>query len=82
MRLLGVHVSGWDEGEQQMDLMGESRHEKWQQALAAADRMRDRFGESAVSLAAGLRGNFRERTHENPVGYPERKKSLPVTINV
>jgi DNA polymerase-4 len=70
VRLLGVHASGWAEGEEQMDLMGEDRHEKWKQALAAADRLRDRFGESAVSLAAGMRGNFRERTHENPAGLP------------
>ena len=74
VRLLGVHVSGWDDGEQQLDLMDQGRHEKWKQALAAADRMRDRFGESAVSLAAGLRGNFRERTHENPAGLPGKKK--------
>ena len=64
MRLLGVHASGWAEGEDQMDLLGDERHERWQQALAAADRLRDKFGDSAVSLAAGLRGNFRERTHE------------------
>ena len=69
-RLLGVHVSSWAEGGEQLDLMGEERHERWKNALAAADRMRDRFGESAVSLAAGLRGNFRERTHENPAGLP------------
>jgi DNA polymerase-4 len=74
VRLLGVHVSGWADGERQLDLMDEGRHEKWKQALAAADRMRDRFGESAVSLAAGLRGNFRERTHENPAGLPGKKK--------
>jgi DNA polymerase-4 len=74
VRLLGVHVSGWADGEEQLDLMDEGRHEKWTQALAAVDRMRDRFGESAVSLAAGLRGNFRERTHENPVGLPGKKK--------
>jgi DNA polymerase-4 len=74
VRLLGVHVSGWADGDQQLDLMDQGRHEKWKQALAAADRMRDRFGESAVSLAAGLRGNFRERTHENPAGLPGKKK--------
>jgi DNA polymerase-4 len=73
VRLLGVHTSGWAEGGEQLDLMGEERHERWQQAMAAADRMRDRFGESAVSLAASMRGNFRERTHENPAGLPGKK---------
>jgi DNA polymerase IV len=74
VRLLGVHVSGWESGSEQMDLLGEERHERWKQAMAAADRMRDRFGESAVSLAASMRGQFRERTHENPVGLPGKKK--------
>ena len=56
------------------DLLGGEQHERWNQAMAAADRMRDRFGESAVSLAASMRGKFRERTHENPVGLPGKKK--------
>ena len=76
VRLLGVHVSGWEHGEEQLDLLGEDRHEKWKQAMAAADKMRDRFGESAVSLAASMRGKFRERTHENPVGLPGKKQRL------
>jgi len=74
VRLLGVHASGWAEGEEQLDLLGDGKHERWQQALAAADRMRDKFGESAVSLAASLRGKFRERTHENPAGLPGKKE--------
>ena len=75
VRLLGVHVSSWSEGDEQLDLIGEEKHQKWSQALAAADRLRDKFGESAVSLAAGLRGNFRERTHENPASLPGKKKA-------
>ena len=51
----------------------EDRHERWTRALAAADRLRDKFGESAVSLAASMRGKFRERTHENPTGLPGKK---------
>ena len=74
VRLLGVHASGFDAGSDQMDLLGEDRHERWTQALAAADRLRDKFGESAVSLAAGLKGRFRERTHENPAGLPGKGK--------
>jgi DNA polymerase-4 len=73
VRLLGVHTSTWSEGEEQLDLLGEDRHERWKQALAAADRLRDRYGDSAVSLAASLRGTFRERTHENPAGLPGKK---------
>ena len=73
VRLLGVHVSGWAEGGEQMNLLGEERHRKWSETLAAADRVRDRFGEKAVSLAASMRGNFKERTHENPASLPGKR---------
>jgi DNA polymerase-4 len=74
VRLLGVHASGFGESGDQMDLLGEDRHEKWSRALAAADRLRDKFGESAVGLGAGMKGAFRERTHENPAGLPGKAK--------
>jgi len=74
VRLLGVNASSFDEATDQMDLLAEDRHERWTRALAAADRLRDKFGESAVSLAASMRGKFRERTHENPAGLPGKKK--------
>ena len=74
VRLLGVHASGFAAETEQMDLLSEDRHQRWKQALAAADRLRDRFGDSAVSLAASMRGKFRERTHENPAGLPGKKK--------
>jgi DNA polymerase IV len=73
VRLLGVHVSGWADGDEQMDLLGEDQHQRWKQTMAAADRLRDKFGEKAVGLAIGLTGKFRERTHENPVGLPGKK---------
>jgi DNA polymerase-4 len=70
VRLLGVHSSGWAESGGQMGLLDQERHDRWQQAMAAADKMRDKFGESAVSLAVSLRGKFRERTHEAMPGIP------------
>jgi DNA polymerase IV len=70
VRLIGVHVSQWGDGDDQMDLLSEDKHERWRGALAAADRLRDKFGESAVGLASGMRGTFRERTHENPASLP------------
>lgn len=73
VRLLGVNASSFEESTEQMDLLGEDQHDRWTQALAAADRLRDKFGESAVSLAASMRGKFRERTHENPAGLPGKK---------
>ncbi|MGB8116264.1 MAG: DNA polymerase IV [Candidatus Sulfotelmatobacter sp.] len=74
VRLLGVHVSSFEAQPEQIGLLGESRDKRWHDALAAADRLRDRFGESSVTLAAGMRGNFRERTHENPAGLPGKNK--------
>src|SRR5437867_2807129 len=70
VRLLGVHASSFGEETEQGDLLENERRERWKQALSAADRLRDKFGESSVSLAAGMKGGFRERTHENPAGLP------------
>ena len=70
VRLLGVHASSFTEQPPQLDLIDAGRHERWKQALSAADHLRDKFGESSVKLASGMKGGFRERTHENPVGLP------------
>jgi len=75
VRLLGVHASSFENESKQDDLLEGSRRQRWQQALSAADRLRDKFGESSVHLASGLRGGFRERTHENPAGLPGKGKS-------
>ena len=73
IRLLGVHASGFDAHPDQLNLLDPRRQNRWQQALAAADRLRDKYGESSVTLATGMKGAFRERTHENPAGLPGRK---------
>jgi DNA polymerase-4 len=70
VRLLGVHVSSFEDGPGQVDLIDGERQQRWKQALAAADKLRDKYGESSVGLAGGMRGGFREKTHENPVGMP------------
>jgi DNA polymerase-4 len=70
VRLLGVQTSSFEDTHEQMDLLDGGKHERWQQALEAADRLRDKYGDSAVSLAAGLKGGFRERVQENPAGLP------------
>jgi len=71
VRLLGVHVSSFEEAPAgQLDLLDGGRHQRWQQALAAADKLRDRFGERSVGLAGGMRGVFREKAHENPASLP------------
>lgn len=73
VRLLGVHVSGFDlaNATASFDFDGS---ERWKQALSAADKLRDKYGESAVHIGSALKANIRERTHENPTGIPGRGK--------
>jgi DNA polymerase-4 len=72
VRLLGVQTSNFESGPGQMNLL--ARDERWQKVLAAADHLRDKFGESTIGLATGMKGSFRERTHENPVGLPGKNE--------
>ena len=74
VRLLGVCASHFAAESEQLSLEGKTTHQKWNQALSAADRMREKFGENAVSMATGMKARFRERTHENPAGLPGKKK--------
>jgi DNA polymerase-4 len=73
VRLLGVQASSFEGQTDQMNLLEGGQQQRWKDALAAADRLRDKFGESSVKLAGGMRGTFRERTHENPAGLPGKK---------
>jgi DNA polymerase-4 len=76
VRLLGVQASSFTTAQpDQINLLEGNRQQRWKDALAAADRLRDKFGESTVGLAAGLRGSFRERTHENPASLPGKGKN-------
>jgi DNA polymerase-4 len=74
VRLLGVQASSLDEEPSQPSLLDGQGREKWQQALLAADKLRDRFGEKSVALGTGMKGAFRERTHENPAALPGKSK--------
>ena len=74
VRLLGVQTSSFESLPEQISLLENGRQQRWKDALAAADRLRDKFGESSVKLAAGMRGTFHERTHENPAGLPGKNK--------
>jgi DNA polymerase-4 len=74
VRLLGVQASSFETQPEQIGLLDNGRQQRWKNALAAADRLRDKFGESSIKLAAGMRGQFRERTHENPAGLPGKGK--------
>jgi DNA polymerase-4 len=72
VRLLGVQVSGFEHEAGQLSLIDGDRQQRWKNALSAADKLRDRFGEGAISLGTGLKAKFRERTHE---AMPEKKKA-------
>jgi DNA polymerase IV len=74
VRLLGVQASSFTTAPDQINLLDGAQQQRWKNALAAADRLRDKFGESSVGLAAGLRGGFRERVHENPAAVPGKPK--------
>lgn len=74
VRLLGVQASNFEKAGAQLSLLDPARHERWERALKAADRLRDKFGESSVGLATGLRGGFRERIHENPASLPGKSR--------
>jgi DNA polymerase-4 len=73
IRLIGIHASGFSEDHGQMDLIDGGRAERWRSALEATDRLRDRFGEGAVSLGSGLRGKYKERVQENPAALPGKE---------
>jgi DNA polymerase-4 len=71
IRLLGVHAGSLTRQEGQLSLIDDGKNQRWKSALTAADKLRDKFGESAVSLGTGLKTNIREKTHE---AMPDRKK--------
>jgi len=74
VRLLGVQASSFSAESLQADLLSGQARDKWQQALSAMDRVREKFGESSVRLGTGMKGGFRERTHENPAALPGKSK--------
>ncbi len=70
IRLLGVHAGSLSREEGQIDLLNSNSNERWKHALSAADKLRDKFGEGAVSLGTGMKAGIREKTHE---ALPEKK---------
>jgi DNA polymerase-4 len=70
VRLVGVHAGSLEPAQGQMSLLDGDRQERWHKALEAVDKIRDRYGETSVSLASGLKGDYVERVQENPAGLP------------
>jgi DNA polymerase-4 len=82
IRLLGVKAADLRPAEQvrtsaQLSLMSDQQEPAkpsgWENALSAADKLREKYGDGALSLARGMKGNFRERTHEALVVDPKKK---------
>jgi DNA polymerase IV len=75
IRLLGVGASNFAMGsaETQLDLL-DSDHQRWEKALGAADKLRDKYGEKSVQLGSGLKRVIRERVHENPADFDRKPK--------
>jgi DNA polymerase-4 len=70
IRLIGVYAQSLETGEGQTNLLDEEKTERWRKTLEAVDRIRDKYGDTTVSLAAGLKAGFRARVHENPENLP------------
>lgn len=80
VRLLGVTVSGFSESQEsvQLDLLGAAgpaqTRGKWDKALTAADRLRDKYGDSSVVMGTSVGNLLRERVHEALPERPDKKK--------
>ena len=72
IRLLGVQTSGLAPEAGQLDLLEGAQQERMGRALSAMDKLRDKYGEGSVSLALGLQGRFKERTHEALPNAPDQ----------
>jgi DNA polymerase-4 len=64
VRLLGVQAGNLTAAEGQLGLLDGEQSEKLKKAWSAVDRLRDKFGESAIALAGGMQGDFRRRVHD------------------
>jgi DNA polymerase IV len=77
IRLLGVYAQSLEAGEGQTSLLEEEKTDRWRKTLEAVDRMRDKYGDTTVSLAAGMKATFRQRVQENPENLPGKDPRKP-----
>ena len=68
IRLLGVSVSSFSHGDQQLDLIDAERRAKLEKLTRATDRLRDRFGFGSVQFGGSLKAE-RRRGSDDPQGY-------------
>jgi len=65
VRLLGVSLSGFTHGNEQLDLLEAERRAKLEKLTGAADRLRDRFGFGKVQFGGSLRRDDPEHKRED-----------------
>ena len=73
IRLLGVHAGSLQNMEGQLNLLDEPETARLRDAFRSVDHIRDRFGESKISLAKTLKSGIREKVHENPFDLPGKR---------
>jgi DNA polymerase-4 len=73
IRLLGVYAQSLEANEGQTNLLAEEKTDSWRKTLQAVDKIRDKYGDGIVSLAAGMNSGFRARVHENPENLPGKE---------
>jgi DNA polymerase-4 len=73
IRLLGVYAQSLESEAGQASLLDEGKAERWRKTLQAVDKMRDKYGDSTVQLAAGMKAAFRAKVHENPENLPGKE---------
>ncbi len=73
IRLLGVYAQSLEANEGQTSLLAEQKTDSWRKTLQAVDKIRDKYGDGIVSLAAGMNSGFRARVHENPENLPGKE---------
>ncbi len=76
IRLLGVYAQSLEASEGQTNLLLHDKTEAWRKTLRAVDRIRDKYGNDIVSLAAGMTAGFRTRVHDNPVNLPGKEPEM------
>ena len=65
VRLLGVSLSGFTHGNEQLDLLEAERRAKLEKLTSATDRLRDRFGFGKVQFGGSLRRDDPEHKRED-----------------
>jgi DNA polymerase-4 len=73
IRLLGVYAQQLEASEGQSNLIDEEKTQAWRKTLQAVDKIRGKYGDEIVSLAAGMNAGFRARVHENPENLPGKE---------